>query len=242
MKLKIVMLMAVLCIVVFFSSEMLLPLLKGSYYAAPQSDKGTEQIYFDTYKLRMESFGLDELYRYEKSGQWKDDSDISLSAALTPQEEDTQQALAQSDESIVYLSPSWAVHYEDEQALMNVADLVVKAIVVQEVGSKFDKGRYSDYTTEAKLEITEVFKGEKTSGDIITISQMGGFDGEVLVIATCTTLLKEQQDVVLFLLQRSDGTYKTINENDGIYVLENEAYKNIGSGKQLNEQLMENTQ
>lgn len=249
MKLKIVMLLAALCVVVLFSSGMLARFMKDMYYAAPQSLKWAQQIYGDTETLPTEPFSLYSLYSGE-AGQRQDDSYFKSSAALKlPLQEEAQQTYTQSDENdenIVYLSPSWAVRYEDEQALMKAADLVVIGTVAQEAGSKFSKGNYMSYTTEVTLEINKVYKGGKVSGDVITIAQMGGFDGEVLVIADHTTLLKEQQQTVLFLRHfsdgSSDGVYKAINEDDGIFVLENGIYKNISSGKQLNQQLLENIQ
>ncbi|WP_213516031.1 hypothetical protein [Paenibacillus montaniterrae] len=125
------------------------------------------------------------------------------------------------DESVVvYLSPGWSVFYKNEQELMEAADLVIKGTVVEEVGSTFTKGKYVEYTTEVNVQIADVLKGDLASNEIITVSQMGGFDGEVTVISESTTLLKEQQEVKLFLHKSSDGKYRPINEDDGVYILE----------------------
>ncbi|WP_213516033.1 matrixin family metalloprotease [Paenibacillus montaniterrae] len=169
-------------------------------------------------------------------------SDIAVVNSLYPVTK-TAAPLSHSDAAagsrVVHIEPSWAVYYGDEQALMKAADLVVKGKVSKEIGSTFAKGIYTDYNTEIKLQIADVLKGEKAPGEQITVSQMGGFDGDVKVVAKHSTHLQEQQEAILFLRQSSDGTYRPINEDDGIYLLEQGSYTNLGSGKTLNKKLID---
>lgn len=140
------------------------------------------------------------------------------------------------DEKIIYAAPSWSVYYEDEIALAEAADLVVRGTVSSELGSQFVKGNYIDYKTLVNINVSEVIKGDSHKVDHITVSQIGGTDGDVTVLSEHSTHLKEEQEVVLFLRQSTDGTYRVINENDGIYLLENGAYQNMTSGKALSDQ------
>jgi hypothetical protein len=140
-----------------------------------------------------------------------------------------------AEEVTVRIISCWAVNYGNQAALLEAADLVVKGSVVEEIGTIFEKGKYGEYRTEVKLQISDVFKGDYAAGDRITIAQMGGYDGEVTVIGDHTTFLKEQQEVVLFLRQSNESVYRPINENDGVYVLVDGFYKNTGNNKILNE-------
>lgn len=136
------------------------------------------------------------------------------------------------EEKQIKMEPSWAVYYEDEQALAKAADLVVKGVISEELGSKFSKGNYTKYTTQSIVKVSEVIKGDE-SVEQVTLAQMGGFDGLVEVISDHSTYLKENQEVVLFLRKSNDGTYRAINENDGIYVLDKEGYNNIQTKKTM---------
>lgn len=133
----------------------------------------------------------------------------------------------------VYVHPSWSVYYEDEEAMAEAADLVVRAQVTKEIGSKFKKGDYTNYTTDVNAKILEVLKGEHDAGKTITISQMGGHDGSVTVFSDTTTYLEKGQEVVLFLRKVGDQSYIPINEDEGIYVAETDAFTNIASNKKL---------
>lgn len=170
-------------------------------------------------------------------------SDISVVNNLYPLTKfakTTISAHSEQSSKVVHLEPSWAVHYEDEQALMEAADLVVRGKIVKESVGTFARGNYVDYNTAASLHIDHVLKGETVASDEhVVISQMGGFDGTVLVTAEHTTLLQQEQEVIVFLRKSDDGTYRPINENDGIYVLDNKEFKNIGSSELLNEKLID---
>ncbi|HIW33103.1 MAG TPA: matrixin family metalloprotease [Candidatus Paenibacillus intestinavium] len=144
-----------------------------------------------------------------------------------------------SDDQTIQLEPSWAVYYEDEEALTKAADLVIRGTVLETIGNYALKGNYSDYNTRVNIRLSDVIKGAELVGETITISQMGGTDGKVDVLSDHSTHLKEKQEVVLFLRQSSDGTYRPINEDDGIFVLRNSQFNNIATDQELNEQKIE---
>jgi|GEM_PF-1966740 len=146
---------------------------------------------------------------------------------------------AEVEQSIVSIISCWEVRYQNEEELYESADLVVKGFVVKELGSTFVKGKYSEYTTEVMFQIDKVYKGDIEVGDEIIVSQMGGFDGNVQVISENTTYLSEYQEAVLFLRKHSDGKYRSINESEGIYVLEDGFYINKGSNKVLSKEYRE---
>ncbi|MCG7409601.1 matrixin family metalloprotease [Paenibacillus sp. ACRRX] len=134
----------------------------------------------------------------------------------------------------VYLHPSWAVHYKNEQQLAKAADLVVQGRVVAEAGSKYEEGEYHTYVTQAKVKVKQVMKGDRSqAGAQIRIAQMGGSDGRLNVYAEHTTYLQANQEVVLFLRKSNDGTYKPLNEDDGVFILQNGQFNNISSQNQL---------
>jgi hypothetical protein len=133
----------------------------------------------------------------------------------------------------IYIHPSWAVYYEDESALTQAADLVVRGEVAQERGSKYKKGDYQHYTTEVNVTVTEVLKGDHDPEEPVVVSQMGGTDGEVKVFSEDSTYLQTNQEVILFLRKNADNTYRPINEDDGIYISEAGQFKNIQTDKSL---------
>lgn len=153
---------------------------------------------------------------------------LQSSAALGTPDADPSTA-----EDGVYVHPSWSVYYEDEAALTEAADLVVRGKVSKEKGSKFKKGDYAGYKTEVSVDVLEVLKGEHEAGQPITVAQMGGSDGSVTVFSDMSTHLKKGQEVVLFLLKSGDGSYIPINEDDGIYLGEAGSFANIASSKKL---------
>jgi len=132
------------------------------------------------------------------------------------------------DSPVAILHPSWATNYLDTTALAEEADLVIAGIVEKNKGSFFKhKGELFSYTTNVNVKVKRVIKGTEDS-KTIEVAQMGGNDGNILVIGDNTTLLTEKQEVVLFLKKRTDGTYAPINEDDGIYISTgNENYMNI---------------
>ncbi|MNN71873.1 hypothetical protein D3C81_1878530 [compost metagenome] len=83
------------------------------------------------------------------------------------------------------------------------------------------------------VEVTEVLKGDHSAEEPIVVSQMGGTDGEVKVFSEDSTHLKTHQEVILFLRKNADGTYRPINEDDGIYIGEAGHFNNIKSEKSL---------
>ncbi|MFD1956992.1 matrixin family metalloprotease [Paenibacillus thailandensis] len=135
----------------------------------------------------------------------------------------------------VYLHASWSVGYKNKEELTKAADLVVKGTVSKEKGSKFGKkGDYSTYSTEVNVEISEVLKGDPAQeGQNITVSQMGGTDGEVTVYSDSSTHLRKNQEIMLFLREVNGDTYIPINEDDSIFVNEGGSFKNIASKKEL---------
>ncbi|MCE3202812.1 matrixin family metalloprotease [Paenibacillus sonchi] len=159
---------------------------------------------------------------YPALGSLSDDNKSQNKDSEIPQLEDR-----------VYIYPSWAVHYEDEAALTKAADLVIKGKVTENKGSKFIKGDYLSYTTEVSVDTTEILKGDTLTEKSIVVSQMGGDDGDVTVFSEETTHLKKDQDVILFLRKNADGTFRPINEDDGIFINESGQYKNINSGNLL---------
>ncbi|URN94627.1 MAG: matrixin family metalloprotease [Candidatus Pristimantibacillus lignocellulolyticus] len=140
-----------------------------------------------------------------------------------------------SEDIVIHLEPSWAVYYEDEAALTKAADLVIRGTVTDTLGNQAAKGNYSNYNTLVNIEVSEVIKGSEIVGDNITVSQMGGTDGKVDVYSDSSTHLEEKQEVLLFLRQSNDGTFRPINEDDSIYVLKDGAFNNIATEQVLNE-------
>ncbi|WP_185602319.1 hypothetical protein [Paenibacillus sp. 598K] len=136
-----------------------------------------------------------------------------------------------------YVAASWAIYYKDEKELYEAADMVIIGKVTNENGSKFKKGDYSTYKSYADVKVKEVLKGDNSyTGKNIEISQMGGDDGSVKVIAEHSTHLKHNNNVILFLKRNSDNTYRPINEDDGIYIDKEGKgnYANIQSDKDMN--------
>ncbi|MEK4515469.1 matrixin family metalloprotease [Paenibacillus sp. FSL H8-0122] len=181
-------------------------------------------------------------------------SDGSLARALSPSSSDIDfvnglyPALAISSEEAeseledtrydsledgVYIHPSWAVYYEDKEALTKAADLVVKGKVIGEAKSDFTKGDYLNYSTKVNIEIIDTLKGDDSPGQIITISQMGGTDGQVTVFSESSTHLKDNQEAILFLRKINENTFIPLNEDDGIFIYELGQFKNIKSNKEL---------
>ncbi|MCR8658975.1 matrixin family metalloprotease [Paenibacillus endoradicis] len=140
-----------------------------------------------------------------------------------------------SEDISIHLEPSWAVYYEDEAALMKAADLVIRGRVAEKIGNKAAKGNYSNYNTLVNIQVSDVIKGTKMVGENIAMSQMGGTDGKVEVYSDSSTHLKEKQEVLLFLRQSSDGTFRPINEDDSIFLLEDGGYHNIADQQLINE-------
>lgn len=134
----------------------------------------------------------------------------------------------------VYLDPSWAVYYNGGDELMNAADVVVRGVINRDNGSKYKKiGEYETYSTTSELKVNEVLKGDTQVDSNIVVSQMGGTDGIVKVFGEHTTLLKKNQEVLLFLKKIDTNTYIPINEDDSIFVNDNGKYKNIKSKNDL---------
>lgn len=165
-------------------------------------------------------------------------SDITVTNSLYPllSMANNSSSLSSQEADGIYLSPSWAIYYEDEEALTKAADLVVKGTISQKIGSKIKTiSDYSTYRSESLLEVTEVLKGDtSTQGDSITVSQMGGSNGLLGVYSDHTTLLNKNQEVLLFLRKTSENTYVPINEDDGVFVINGTGHiKNIANNKIL---------
>lgn len=107
----------------------------------------------------------------------------------------------------IYLASSWAVYYENEKELEKVADLVVRAIVTKEGINKYSKGNPEMYITQSNLK----------------------------VIGEHTTLLNQEDELVVFLREKEDGTYSPINEDDSIFIYnkENKEFQHIRSNKEF---------
>lgn len=159
--------------------------------------------------------------------------DISVINALYPALKSSVTTFSSKSDG-VYLEPSWAVYYKDGDELTEAADVVVRGVINKESGSMFKtRGEYHTYTTISELKVNEVLKGNTQVDSNIQIAQMGGTDGSVKVIGEHTSLLKKNQEVLLFLKKIDFNTYIPINEDDSIFVLENEKYKNIYNGSDL---------
>lgn len=166
-------------------------------------------------------------------------SDITATNSLYPvlQSAATNASTGHHSADGIYLSPSWAVYYEDVEALTKAADLVVKGTVSKEKGNTFKvKGEYQTYKKEVRLEVAEVLKGDiSLLNSSINVSQMGGSDGVVTVYGEHTTHLNKNQEVVLFLRKTEDNTYIPINEDDSIFIINQTGeINNISTQKQLN--------
>lgn len=158
--------------------------------------------------------------------------DISVVNSLYPALTSSSTSSTTSDG--VYLVPSWAVYYKDENELMNASDIVVRGVISKESGSKYKtKGEYHTYSTISELKVNEVIKGDAQIDSSIQVNQMGGTDGNVKVIGEHTTLLKKDQEVILFLKKIDSNTYIPINEDDSIFVHDNGKFKNIENKKEI---------
>jgi len=140
-----------------------------------------------------------------------------------------------SEDITILLEPSWAVYYEDESALTKAADLVIRGTVTGTIGNRAAKGNYSNYNTLVNIQVSDVIKGAEIAGEYITVSQMGGTDGKVAVYSDSSTHMNEKQEVLLFLRQSNDGTFRPINEDDSIFILKDGAFNNIATQQVLNE-------
>ena len=130
----------------------------------------------------------------------------------------------------LYLNPSWSVFYKDENELEAAADLVIRGKATYRVNNSFVESDISTYHTNTQVTIIDVVKADSNPiNDTIIVSQMGGTFGNLHVVSAATTLLTEDQEVVLFLRRTSEGVYRPINEDDGVYVKAGEVFHNIAT-------------
>ncbi|WP_152394890.1 hypothetical protein [Paenibacillus guangzhouensis] len=135
------------------------------------------------------------------------------------------------------LEPSWSVFYRDETELEAAADLVIRGKAAHRVNSPYVEGNLSTYHTNTQVIVLDVIKTDDMPiyDDAIIVSQMGGTFGKLHVVSSATTLLTENQEVVLFLRRISDGVYRPINEDDSIYVKTGDTFLNIATKSLLRE-------
>jgi len=130
----------------------------------------------------------------------------------------------------LYLNPSWSVFYKDESELEAAADLVIRGKATYRVNNSFVESDISTYHTNTQVTIIDVVKADSNPiNDTIIVSQMGGTFGNLHVVSAATTLLTEDQEVVLFLRRTSEGVYRPINEDDGVYVKAGDVFQNIAT-------------
>ncbi|WP_018756334.1 hypothetical protein [Paenibacillus terrigena] len=130
----------------------------------------------------------------------------------------------------LYLNPSWPVFYKDENELEAAADLVIRGKVAYRVNNSFVENNISTYLTNTQVIILDVIKEDSSPvNDTIIVSQMGGTFGNLHVVSAATVLLTENQEVVLFLHKTSEGVYRPINEDDGVYVKAGDVFQNIAT-------------
>ncbi|WP_314585781.1 hypothetical protein [Paenibacillus terrigena] len=130
----------------------------------------------------------------------------------------------------LHLNPSWSVFYKDESELEAAADLVIRGKATYRVNSSFVENDISTYHTNTQVTIIDVIKADSNpNNDTIIVSQMGGTFGNLHVVSAATTLLTEDQEVVLFLRRTSEGVYRPINEDDGVYVKAGDVFQNIAT-------------
>jgi hypothetical protein len=171
-------------------------------------------------------------------------SDISVVNGLYPallknEQTDPSESELTTDPNIVYMHPSWAVYYANEQELREAADLVVYAKVSDRNMTPFQINDISTYVTETNVDILDVVKGDLAQpGDRVVVSQMGGTFGNMKAISDSSTLLQHEQVVLLFLRQVDENTYRPINGDDGVYVSTGGSFHNISSQQALNESLL----
>jgi len=143
--------------------------------------------------------------------------------------EDATSSIIQEIETL-YLTPSWAVFYQNENELEAAADLVIHGKAAYRVNSSFVEGDISTYHTNTQVTILDVIKEDSIPVDnSIIVSQMGGTFGNLHVVSAVTTLLQDNQEVMLFLRRNSDGTYRPINEDDGVYMKIDDTFQNIAT-------------
>ena len=164
-------------------------------------------------------------------------SDISVVNGLYPaflMNNASEQEAAAEGEEVIHMHPSWAVYYANEEELTRAADLVVRGTVASSGQSFFRQADATSYATLSQIDVQDVVKGDGSQeGSSITITQMGGTFGNLKVYADGSTLLNPAQEVVLFLRDNGDGTYRPINQDDGIYVGAGETFQNISNAKSL---------
>jgi hypothetical protein len=138
--------------------------------------------------------------------------------------------------------PSWAIKYRDDKDLAAHADVVVQGEITEELGTKYKtKGDYLSYNLISSVKVTSVIKGDKSLKDQqITVKQLGGEDETTQIISDDVTPLKKGNKLTLFL-KKVEGGYSLINEDDGIYTLDDKnEYKNIKTSTKLNKDLVSN--
>ncbi|WP_169445355.1 matrixin family metalloprotease [Paenibacillus terrigena] len=166
-------------------------------------------------------------------------SDISVVNGLYPaffmnNPPEEQPAAGADSEEVIHMHPSWAIYYANEAELAAAADLVVRGKVVESGQSFFRQGDATSYATLSQIDVLDIVKGDAAQVDSsITVTQMGGDFGNLKVQADGSTLLNQEQDVVLFLRDNGDGTYRPINQDDGIYVSTGGVFQNISNANTL---------
>lgn len=113
---------------------------------------------------------------------------------------------------MVDIEISWSKWYLNLEHLAEDADLVVKAQVRSKVGTIITGENYHDFKQKSEINIKEVLKGdpELINKDVI-LYQIGGENKDVLVRYHGTTVLNQNDNVILYL--KKIGEFG--NENSG---------------------------
>jgi len=125
-----------------------------------------------------------------------------------------------NEKNVVDIEISWSKWYLNLEHLAEDADLVVKAQVRSKVGTIITGENYHDFKQKSEINIKEVLKGdpELINKDVI-LYQIGGENKDVLVRYHGTTVLNQNDNVILYLKKIGENEYIPINEDVSIFKL-----------------------
>ncbi len=160
---------------------------------------------------------------------WSDGSLARTNTSPTSADKETikkkygeMKALSQANPFIpvVHFDVSWAYGYKSYEALASDVDLIVEGQIVQANDvKKAANSAPETYRTVSVVQVSNVLKGDAAiKNTFIHVTQMGGSDGEAIVVSDDTTPLQYGDESILFLKINTDGTYRVVNENTSIFL------------------------
>lgn len=131
---------------------------------------------------------------------------------------------------------SWAIGYSTIEARAYDADLIVSGVVKNKL-SPFIKndGETEEAFFQSEIAIENVFKGDVSKGELITLRQIGGETETAIIYHENTTELREGTEVILYLKKIDNNVYIPINEDESIFIkqdgnsfkTDNSSFKNL---------------